>query len=86
MEIDTHLHVMHIAKTNIYDNINGDADESGTSKVLNEAKCRYGNDATWHYINPVTGQPPDLHHVIMRRALGGGEHFRAFSQITSTCL
>jgi hypothetical protein len=84
VEIDTHLHVMHIAKTNIYDTINNN-DDDATNQVLNEAERRYGNDSTWHYIDPVTGQPPDLHHIIMRRDLGGGEHFQKFSQTMSTC-
>ena len=64
-EIDTHLHVMHIAKTNMYDA------SSSTSAALTLMSSTYGG-SNWHYSDPVTGETPDLHQGIFGRSMGGG--------------
>jgi hypothetical protein len=65
-EVDTHLHVLHIAKTTLYDY------ESSTSSALDVMFNQYSNPNTWHYTDPVTGETPDLHHAILHKDLGGG--------------
>jgi hypothetical protein len=65
-EVDTHLHVLHIAKTALYDN------ESNTKSALDAMINKYSNQNTWHYTDPVTGETPDLHHAILHKSLGGG--------------
>ena len=65
-EVDTHLHVMHIAKTNIYDA------STSTSAALDVMINTYSESGGWHYSDPVTGQTPDLHHGIFGRSMGGG--------------
>lgn len=65
-EVDTHLHVLHISKTTIYDN------ESSTSGALNVMMNQYSDSSAWHYSDPVTGETPDLHHAILYKSLGGG--------------
>ena len=64
-EIDTHLNVLHIAKTSIYDSI------TNTSGALDLMKSTYGDDA-WHYQDPNTGLEPDLHHGVFYKSMGGG--------------
>jgi hypothetical protein len=68
-EVDTHLHVLHIAKTALYDN------ESNTKSALDVMFNKYSNQNTWHYTNPVTGETPDLHHAILYKSLGGGRAY-----------
>ena len=64
-EVDTHLHVMHIAKTNIYDG------SSSTSEALSVMMNTY-SESNWHFSDPITGETPDLHHGIFGRSMGGG--------------
>eukprot|EP00804_Cyclotella_cryptica_P018048 CCRYP_008333-RD/>CCRYP_008333-RD protein AED:0.09 eAED:0.09 QI:172/1/1/1/0.70/0.72/25/1395/1365 len=59
-EIDTHLNVLHIAKTNIYDGA------ANASHALDIMKGTYEGD-TWHYTDPNTGEKPDVHHAILFR-------------------
>ncbi|KAL7483314.1 hypothetical protein ACHAW6_008965 [Cyclotella cf. meneghiniana] len=59
-EIDTHLNVLHIAKTNIYDGA------ANASVALDIMEATYSGD-TWHYTDPVTGEKPDIHHAILFR-------------------
>jgi hypothetical protein len=65
-EIDTHLNVLHIAKTSIYDNLNS------TSDALDLMKSTYNQSDTWHYQDPNTGLEPDLHHGVFYKSMGGG--------------
>lgn len=65
-EVDTHLHVLHIAKTTIYDG------QTTTSGALDIMMNQYSNANAWHYTDSVTGETPDLHHAILGRSLGGG--------------
>jgi hypothetical protein len=65
-EVDTHLHVLHIAKTTIYDS------KTTTSGALGVMMSQYSNANGWHYTDSVTGETPDLHHAILYRSLGGG--------------
>ncbi|KAL3803899.1 hypothetical protein HJC23_004061 [Cyclotella cryptica] len=64
-EVDTHLHVLHIAKTTLYDS------ETSTAGALDVMYNQYSS-SSWHYVDPVTGESPDLHHAILYRSLGGG--------------
>ena len=64
-EVDTHLHVMHISRTTIYDAA------GSTSTALNTMVNRYSG-SNWHYTDPITGETPDLHHAILYTSLGGG--------------
>eukprot|EP00804_Cyclotella_cryptica_P021238 CCRYP_001519-RA/>CCRYP_001519-RA protein AED:0.11 eAED:0.05 QI:0/0/0/0.85/0.83/0.85/7/0/577 len=65
-EIDTHLNVIHIAKTDIYDSA------ANTAEALGIMRTKYGNKNTWHYTDPSTGQKPDLHFALLYGRLGGG--------------
>ncbi|KAL7518619.1 hypothetical protein ACHAWX_004271 [Stephanocyclus meneghinianus] len=65
VEVDTHLHVLHIAKTTLYDS------QTSTSGALDVMYNQYSSQ-TWHYVEPTTGESPDLHHAILYRSLGGG--------------
>lgn len=58
-EIDTHLHVRHVEKTNRYDGA------SSTSDALTIMRTAFAGN-TWHYDNI------DLHHALLGNALGGG--------------
>jgi hypothetical protein len=69
-EIDTHLNVLHIAKTSIYDNL------SDTGDALNLMESTHGDDA-WHYQDPNTGAEPDLHHGVFYKSMGGGIAYRS---------
>jgi hypothetical protein len=64
-EIDTHLHILHIAHTNIYDNA------GSPTQALGIMANTYGS-TEWHYTDPNTGYTPDLHHLIMHKNLYGG--------------
>eukprot|EP00804_Cyclotella_cryptica_P019111 CCRYP_019454-RA/>CCRYP_019454-RA protein AED:0.10 eAED:0.10 QI:0/0.93/0.88/1/0.87/0.88/17/304/1304 len=64
-EVDTHLNVLHIAKTNIYD---GAADVTVALDIMKE---QYSG-STWHYTDPVSGQNPDLHHALLYRTPRAG--------------
>jgi hypothetical protein len=65
-EIDTHLNVLHIAKTSIYDNL------SDTLDAINLMEDTYRQSDTWHYQDPNTGLEPDLHHGVFYKSMGGG--------------
>ena len=60
-EIDTHLNVLHIEKTSMY---NGTTD---ATEALNLMKDTFAN-STWHYTDSTTGENPDLHHFISYRS------------------
>eukprot|EP00804_Cyclotella_cryptica_P019495 CCRYP_006643-RH/>CCRYP_006643-RH protein AED:0.26 eAED:0.26 QI:170/1/0.9/1/0.77/0.9/10/0/645 len=64
-EVDTHLHVLHIAKTTLYDS------QTSTSGALDVMVNQYSSQS-WHYVDPITGESPDLHHAILYKSLGGG--------------
>ncbi|KAL7517715.1 hypothetical protein ACHAWX_002611 [Stephanocyclus meneghinianus] len=64
-EVDTHLHVLHIAKTTLYDG------QTSTSGALDVMYNQYSSQS-WHYVDPITGESPDLHHAILYRSIGGG--------------
>jgi len=58
-EIDTHLHVVHVQKTNRYDSA------TSTTDALSIMRSAFaGSD--WHYNNV------DLHHALLAKDLGGG--------------
>lgn len=65
-EIDTHLNVLHIAKTSIYDNL------SDTEDAINLMEDTYRQSDAWHYQDPNTGLEPDLHHGVFYKGMGGG--------------
>jgi hypothetical protein len=65
-EIDTHLNVLKIAKTSIYDGLNS------TDDALNLMRSTYNQSDTWHYQDPNTGLEPDLHHGVFYKSMGGG--------------
>ena len=58
-EIDTHLHVTHVEKTNRYDGV------SSTSDALKIMRTDFAG-SSWHYDNI------DLHHALLGNRLGGG--------------
>lgn len=68
------MHVIHIAKTTIYDN------QSQTSGALDVMMSRYSNSNAWHYIDSATGHTPDLHHGIFYKSMGGG-----IAYLTAVC-
>ncbi|KAL7483162.1 hypothetical protein ACHAW6_008810 [Cyclotella cf. meneghiniana] len=61
-EVDTHLHVLHIAKTTLYD------DHSDIGDAMKEMMGKYASQS-WHYVDPTTGESPDLHHAILYRSM-----------------
>ena len=63
------VHVLHIAKTSIYDS----SAITNTDQALDFMRSTYGDPTTWHYTDPVSGMQPDLHHGIFRKSLGGGK-------------
>jgi hypothetical protein len=65
-EIDTHLNVLHIAKTSIYDNLSDRID------ALDLMWSTYRQRDAWHYQDPNTGLEPDLHHGVFYKGMGGG--------------
>ncbi|KAL3788242.1 hypothetical protein ACHAWO_008676, partial [Cyclotella atomus] len=67
-EIDTHLNVLHIAKTSIYDSV------GNTTYALDLMNSTYGAK-DWHYQDPDTGLMPDLHHGVFYKSMGGGIAF-----------
>jgi len=60
-EIDTHLNVLHIEATTMYDGA------SDAQAALDLMKANYSGN-TWHYADPVTGENPDLHHFMSFRS------------------
>eukprot|EP00804_Cyclotella_cryptica_P014971 CCRYP_000585-RA/>CCRYP_000585-RA protein AED:0.09 eAED:0.09 QI:277/1/1/1/1/1/9/288/735 len=64
-EVDTHLNVLHISKTSMYNTV------GNVAQALQLMESTYGSSTNWHYTDP-NGQPPDLHHAILYRSLGGG--------------
>lgn len=60
------VNVLHIAKTALYDN------ENSAGDALDIMVKQYSSKS-WHYVDPRTGESPDLHHAILRRDMGGGE-------------
>jgi hypothetical protein len=60
------VHVLHNKKSTMYDTLNS------TLEVFNTMEAQYAGP-TWHYIDPMTNQQPDLHHVIIYRGIGGDE-------------
>ena len=62
------MHVLHIAKTSIYDAT------TDFMQAFNDVMVpTYADPTTWHYTDPVSGNQPDLHHAILRKDLGGGK-------------
>eukprot|EP01082_Thalassiosira_pseudonana_P005220 g4797.t1 g4797 contig17:57986-65940(-) len=64
-EIDTHLNVLHIALTTVYDTLA----ITNTQEAIDLMKATYAND-TWHYTDG--SHYPDLHHAFIFRSIGGG--------------
>lgn len=62
-EVDTRLHVAHIALTSMYD------DETDSLDALEKMKTEYGHPSTFHYKD---GFGMDLHHALLGRDVGGG--------------
>eukprot|EP00804_Cyclotella_cryptica_P019493 CCRYP_006643-RF/>CCRYP_006643-RF protein AED:0.13 eAED:0.13 QI:170/0.76/0.85/1/0.61/0.71/14/191/939 len=58
-EVDTH------SKTTLYDS------QTSTSGALDVMVNQYSSQS-WHYVDPITGESPDLHHAILYKSLGGG--------------
>eukprot|EP00584_Thalassiosira_punctigera_P000888 CAMPEP_0172536456 /NCGR_PEP_ID=MMETSP1067-20121228/8218_1 /TAXON_ID=265564 ORGANISM="Thalassiosira punctigera, Strain Tpunct2005C2" /NCGR_SAMPLE_ID=MMETSP1067 /ASSEMBLY_ACC=CAM_ASM_000444 /LENGTH=1048 /DNA_ID=CAMNT_0013321535 /DNA_START=304 /DNA_END=3450 /DNA_ORIENTATION=- len=58
-EIDTHLNVIHIALSSLYNNA------TNTAQGLNIMESTYGG-TSWHYVGT------DLHHALLHKSLGGG--------------
>ncbi|KAL3788265.1 hypothetical protein HJC23_011897 [Cyclotella cryptica] len=67
-EVDTHLNVLHIAKTTLYDS------QTLAADALDVMHNHYSSQS-WHYVDPNTGESPDLHHAILYRGLNGGIAF-----------
>lgn len=59
------MHVLHIAKTTLYD------DHSDIGDAMNEMMGKYASQS-WHYVDPTTGESPDLHHAILYRSMNAG--------------
>ncbi|KAL7506271.1 hypothetical protein ACHAXN_003552 [Cyclotella atomus] len=64
-EIDTHLNVLHVSKTNIYD---GAPDATVALDIMRDTYSA----STWHYTDPATGENPDLHHALLFRTPRAG--------------
>lgn len=62
------VNVIHVASTNIYD----DAATATASDALTIMENTYAA-STWHYTD-ANGNQPDLHHGILYKDVGGGEH------------
>lgn len=60
------MNVLHIAKTTLYDS------EAVANDALDVMIGQYSSQS-WHYVDPITGESPDLHHAILYRSLNGGE-------------
>lgn len=60
------VHILHIAKTSIYDS----PTIVSTSDAINLMLDTYSGPS-WHYTDG-SGNKPDLHHGIFYKALGGG--------------
>ncbi|KAL7511561.1 hypothetical protein ACHAXN_008515 [Cyclotella atomus] len=69
-EIDTHLHVLHIAKTSIYDTA------TDLNSTIDKMESTYAG-STWHY-SDANGNTPDLHHDLFWRDIGGGRVYICF--------
>ena len=66
-EVDTHLNVLHIAYTTIYD---GAGSSSNALSIMRTNYAR-GYSQPWWYTSP-SGDEPDLHHLLSGQSLGGG--------------
>jgi hypothetical protein len=73
------VNVLHIAKTTLYDS------QTDAGNALDLMYNQYASDS-WHYVDPATGESPDLHHAILYRGLGGGEIQLVLSHLTGVSI